>query len=89
MKILFTRTIRLVLIAGLIHIVFPRAAHAYLDPGTASYTLQMMIAMALSAAFVIKTYWAKLKSFMAGLISQQPKAEGQGKDAPPPEEQVP
>jgi len=88
MNMLFTGTIRLVIIAGFLHIVFPRAAHAYLDPGTASYTLQMLIAVLLSAAVVIKTYWAKLKSFVTGLASRRPSAEDQSGDTSA-EEQTP
>ena len=79
MNSLFTRTIPIVVIAGFLHIVFPTTAHAYLDPGTASYTLQMLIAVLLSAAVVIKAYWAKLKSFLAGGVRREKlKEEGSG-----------
>jgi hypothetical protein len=36
--------------------------YAYLDPGTGSIIIQGIIAASLSAIFVIKTYWFKLRS---------------------------
>ncbi len=64
-----TQKLRLVVLAVLVLLTVPRPSYAYLDPGSASYTLQALIALALSAAFVIKTYWAKLKRFVSGLVS--------------------
>lgn len=37
-------------------------ANAYLDAGTGSYVLQMVIAGSLGAVFTVKTYWRVLKS---------------------------
>ena len=34
---------------------------AYLDPGSGSILLQMVIAAALGAAFAVKVYWKKIK----------------------------
>ena len=53
----------------------PRPSYAYLDPGSASYTLQMLIALALSTAFVIKAYWAKLKRFVTGVAPSSERQE--------------
>lgn len=39
-------------------------ASAYLDPGTGSLVLQMLIAGALTAAASIKIFWAQLKEFV-------------------------
>jgi hypothetical protein len=36
---------------------FSAQAHAYLDAGTGSYVLQMLIAGTLGAALTVKTYW--------------------------------
>ena len=40
-------------------------AHAYLDPGTGSYVLQLLIAGVLGASFAIKMSWRRIKAFMA------------------------
>jgi hypothetical protein len=36
-------------------------AKAYLDPGSGSILLQLLIAAALGAAFAVKVYWKKIK----------------------------
>ncbi len=35
----------------------------YLDPGSGSYILQILLAALLGGAFAIKMYWKKLTSF--------------------------
>jgi len=42
--------------------VFPKRANAYLDPGTGSYIIQVVIALFVTGGFLIKTYWQKLKN---------------------------
>ena len=46
-------------------------AHAYLDPGTGSYVLQVAMAGILGAAFAVKTYWLNLKAFVAGMFRRK------------------
>ncbi len=36
---------------------------AYLDPGSGSYLLQLLIAALLGAAFALRMYWGRIKSF--------------------------
>jgi hypothetical protein len=36
-------------------------AQAYLDPGSGSFLIQIVIAGLVGAAFIIKTYWKKIK----------------------------
>ena len=38
---------------------------AYLDPGSGSILLQLVIAAALGAAFAVKVYWKKIKGALA------------------------
>ncbi len=38
---------------------------AYLDPGSGSILLQMVIAAALGAAFAVKVYWKKIKGALS------------------------
>ncbi len=52
------------------YLVFPRDAHAYLDPGTGSYFLQLLLAGLLGTTFMIKTFWAKLKVSFINLFSK-------------------
>lgn len=55
--------------------LFPGKAYAYLDPGTGSYVLQLLIAAVLGAAFAVKLFWLRIKNFVANLISKKPKDE--------------
>ena len=43
-------------------------AHAYLDPGTGSYVLQIVIAGIVSALFTIKMYWRRIVDFLSNLF---------------------
>ncbi len=51
----------LVIIAVLLITVAP--AHAYIDAGSGSYVLQMLMAGLLGVAFTIKLSWQRLKAF--------------------------
>ena len=43
-------------------------ARAYVDPGTGSYLLQILIAGLLGAAFALKIYWTRVKDFLSGSV---------------------
>ncbi len=62
------RVLAPVLVLSLLAI--PVDSHAYLDPGTGSYVLQMIIAGLLGAAFAIKMSWFRIKRFLSGLFSR-------------------
>lgn len=53
----------------------PSAVHAYVDPGTGSYFLQILIAGMLGAAFAVKLYWRKIKNFLAGKVFGRNRTE--------------
>jgi len=50
--------------------VLAAPAQAYLDPGTGSAVLQMLVAGVMGALFVIKMYWRKLTAFF-GMASDE------------------
>ena len=45
-------------------------AQAYLDPGTGSMALQLLMASILGFLFTLKTYWGKLKGFLKNLVGK-------------------
>ncbi|MBR9859233.1 hypothetical protein GYB22_00480 [bacterium] len=45
---------------------FLPSAFAYLDPGSGSYILQMIIAGVLGGFYAIKLYWNKIINFIKG-----------------------
>ncbi len=61
--------------AALLTVMMAGAAHAYVDPGTGSYLLQILIAGILGAAFAIRLYWTRIKNFLSGLRSGRKKGE--------------
>ena len=56
---------------------YPKLLHAYIDPGTGSYFLQMLIAGLIGALFAIKLYWVKIKDFFKGLFKKKNNDAGQ------------
>lgn len=42
---------------------------AYLDPGTGSFLLQLLLATSLGGLFLIKTFWKRIKAFFIRLFS--------------------
>jgi hypothetical protein len=51
--------------------LFPMNAHAYLDPGTGSYVLQLALAALVGTLFAIRLFWNRIKSFFGNLLSKQ------------------
>ena len=58
-----TRTYWTLLTAVLIFVCLApyRLAYAYVDPGTGSYVLQLLLAAFFGLLFTIKVFWAKIK----------------------------
>ncbi|MCE5313973.1 MAG: hypothetical protein ABFD49_12135 [Armatimonadota bacterium] len=42
-------------------LVSMQGAYAYIDPGTGSYVLQVVVASLLAAAFVVRSTWSNIK----------------------------
>jgi len=51
-------------------LLIPETAQAYIDPGTGSYVVQLLLAGILGALFAIKVFWRRLISFFKGLIGR-------------------
>lgn len=67
----------------LVAVLFSPHAHAYLDPGTGSYILQLAAAGLLASMFTLRMYWTKVKDWVRGLGKPRIEANGGDKDAPP------
>jgi hypothetical protein len=55
--------------------VIPQKAYAYLDPGTGSYILQLLIGVLVGSSVAIKIYWARIRAFFRSLFSNSQKDE--------------
>lgn len=64
----FTRLRRVLVIFVLFYLLFPRAAYAYIDPGTGSFLLQMLIAALVGTALSVKVFWNKVKNLFKKLF---------------------
>ena len=62
------RILRLSVLLALLHLIFPRKAYAYLDPGTTSYILQLVIAALVGVSFAVKLYSLRMKTCVFGLL---------------------
>jgi len=58
-------------IFGFAFLVLPGDVHAYLDPGTGSFMIQILIGAVLGNIYFIRLYWAKLKQFVMSLFSKK------------------
>ncbi len=73
MKRLFSRLH--ILFPAFLCLCFPVQAYAYLDPGTGSYMLQMLVATLLGALYALKIYWSRLKAFIRNFYSKDKKED--------------
>jgi len=55
-------------------LVAVRDAHAYLDPGTGSYILQLLIGAFLGAMYAVKLCWSSIKMFFSRLFGKKTSA---------------
>jgi len=53
----------------------PTVYNAYLDPGSGSYLLQLLIAGLLGSFFVIRAYWEKIAGFFTRRSNQKEEPE--------------
>jgi hypothetical protein len=48
-----------------------KGGQAYLDPGSGSFILQLLIAALFGALFLVKVYWGKIKAFFGRMGSSK------------------
>ncbi|HOD83827.1 MAG: hypothetical protein BWX88_04858 [Planctomycetes bacterium ADurb.Bin126] len=51
--------------------ITPRAAYGYIDPGTGSFVLQVLVGAALGSLMALKIFWRRIVSFVRGLVSRR------------------
>jgi hypothetical protein len=75
----FRRHIQALLLCCGFCLFWPSSAHAYLDPGTGSSLLQILLAALFAALFCLKLAWAKIKTW-AGLSVPLEKRDERAND---------
>ena len=63
MKLAPGRPAGVLLLLTLLLLVLPSAAHAYLDPGTGSYVMQLLIGGLLGGLFALGVFWRRVVAF--------------------------
>ncbi|MFA5877774.1 MAG: hypothetical protein WC845_00110 [Candidatus Staskawiczbacteria bacterium] len=58
-----------------LYLMFPRKACAYLDPGTGSYFIQIIIATLIGTSFSVKVFWKDIKTFLKKSFSKKEGSE--------------
>ncbi len=71
----FTRFMAILVVFAMFFLAFPQRAYAYLDPGTGSYLLQLLIAGLLGASMAVKIFWGNIKAFFSKKSSKGQDAE--------------
>ena len=62
------------LVVSVFLLAWPGNAAAYVDPGTGSYVLQLLIAGLVGSAFTLKIFWGRLKRFFQSRASKKKDA---------------
>jgi hypothetical protein len=61
---------------GLLLSLFPPAAKAaYLDPGSGSFLIQIIVATLVGVSFFAKMFWRNIKLFFSNLFGKEPDRE--------------
>ena len=66
----FRRLILWGALAPLLLLVCAGDAWAYLDPGTGSYILQILLGCLLGAAFTVKMFWRSITLHISNLVAK-------------------
>ena len=72
---LFSFGLSVFLVTAFVLTVNTKIAHAYIDLGTGSFLLQMLLATGLASLFMIKVYWQRLTRRLSRLFSRSKTTE--------------
>lgn len=60
-----TRSIQFLLLLAVLLLSTPTQLPAYIDPGSGSFFLQMLVAGVLGASVTVKTFWKQIKAYFS------------------------
>ena len=67
MKIFISPVLTLIIFI-FFNLISPKEAYAYLDPGTGSYILQLLIGILIGGIFAVRLFWNKIKIFFRNFL---------------------
>lgn len=59
---MFKSIVKIFLVLFFSALILPLPVQAYLDPGTGSYIIQLLIGALLGGGYVLKNYWKEINS---------------------------
>lgn len=65
------RLFPVLLVLAAMLLVLPRPAYAYLDPGTGSYLLQILLAALLGGAAALGIFWKSIAAFFRRITGRE------------------
>jgi hypothetical protein len=65
--------VKLIVFSTIIIEGFPHNAYAYLDAGTGSYIIQLILATLIGGLFAIKLFWKKITNSVKKLLFKEEK----------------
>jgi hypothetical protein len=65
------RPLGVLLLLVLSLLLLPSVAQAYLDPGTGSYVLQLVLGTVLGGLFALGLFWRRVKAFVKRLLKRR------------------
>ena len=78
LNVIYSSTVALkILVLSLTFLALARPAHAYLDPGTGSYFVQILLAGIAGGGYIIVSSWGKIRQFLSSIFKKE-KKENQG-----------
>lgn len=67
------------LIISLAHLISPFPVNAYLDPGSGSYLIQIIVASVAGFGYLVKANWARIKNALRNHNTKKPASEDKNK----------
>lgn len=65
------RITKVILVFMLFYLIFPSTAYAYIDPGSGSIVIQVIIATLVGALVAIKAFWSRIKTSVKNTFSSK------------------
>jgi hypothetical protein len=65
----------LICMITVLFLALPAIAFGYIDPGTGSYIIQILIATFLGGLLAIKIFWQKIKTFFVNIFKKKKEIE--------------
>ena len=75
--ILRSSLMTIVVMILILYFSIPARAYAYLDPGTGSFIIQMIVGGLLGIAFTIGLFWKRVKLWLMNLFSGESEPESE------------